>query len=199
MTQNATSIRALHNPGKNNDAADILSRGGPHANNWSLCPTIIQSIWARFGTAQVDLFAAKANHKCPLWFSMRPSDKAPLGLNALGQTRWPRVLLYAYPPYSLLVVRGRERTDDPGGPVRTQRELVPENVAMGRGRTVGDPRSTRCPLPSQQPTDRAPHNQGRPVSGLDAHKAMRLAQGFDEPSVEVMLHARKSSTNATYN
>ena len=27
---------------------------------------------------------------------------------------------------------------------------------------------------------------------------MRLAQGFDEPSVEVMLHARKGSTNTTY-
>ena len=83
--------------------AEILSRGGPHADNWSFRPTIIQSIWERFGTAQVDLFAAKANHKCPLWFSLTPSDQAPLGLNALGQTQWPLVLLYAYPPYSLLV------------------------------------------------------------------------------------------------
>ena len=102
VAKNAISIRALHIPGKKNDAADILSRGGPHADNWSLNPSIVESIWDRFGTAQVDLFAAKANHKCPLWFSLTPSDQAPLGLDALGQTRWPRVLLYAYPPYSRL-------------------------------------------------------------------------------------------------
>ena len=29
-----------------------------------------------------------------LWVSQTPSDQAPLGLNALGQIRWPRVLLY---------------------------------------------------------------------------------------------------------
>lgn len=50
----------------------------------------------------MDLFAAKANHKCPLWFSMSPSDEAPLGLNALSMERWPEGLLYAYPPYSCL-------------------------------------------------------------------------------------------------
>ena len=36
--ENAVSIRALHIPGKKNDAADILSRGGPHADDWSLNP-----------------------------------------------------------------------------------------------------------------------------------------------------------------
>ena len=65
VSKNALSIRSLHVPGKLNDAADILSRGGPHADNWSLNPLIIEFIWDRFGKAQVDLFAAKANHKCP--------------------------------------------------------------------------------------------------------------------------------------
>ena len=89
-------------------------------------------------------------------------------------------------------VRGRGHTDDPGGPVRTQRNLVPKNVAMGRGRAAGDTRSTGHSHSGQRPADRAPHNQGGMVSGLDAH-------GFDEPSVEVMWHAHKGSTNATYN
>ena len=40
--------------------------------------------------------------------------------------------------------------------------------------------------------------QGRPISGLDAHKAKRLAQGFDEHSEEVMLHSCKDSSNASY-
>ena len=59
-------------------------------------------IWERFGIAQVDLFASKANYKCPLWYSMSPSDEAPLGVNALGPDPWPGKLLYAFPPYSRL-------------------------------------------------------------------------------------------------
>ena len=69
VAETAHSIRGLHIPGKNNNAAHILSRGGPHADNWSLNPAIVELLWGRFGTARVDLFAAKANHKCPLWFA----------------------------------------------------------------------------------------------------------------------------------
>ena len=97
VAENAHYIRGLHLPGKNNNAADILSRGGPHAENWSLNPAIVELLWERFGTAQVDLFAAKANHKCPLWFSISLSNEAPLGLPF-----WPEGLLYSYPPYSCL-------------------------------------------------------------------------------------------------
>ena len=99
VAENALSIHAEHVPGKENIAADLLSRGGPHADNWSLNPLIVSEIWDRFGEARVDLFAAKDNAKCPLWFSMNPADKAPLGVNALGLRPWPRELLYAFPPY----------------------------------------------------------------------------------------------------
>ena len=99
---NALSIRAVHVPGKDNEAADILSRGGPHADNWSLNPAIVAMIWERFGVAQVDLFASRSNYKCPLWYSMNPMDLAPLGTNALGPDPWPEGLLYAFPPYDRL-------------------------------------------------------------------------------------------------
>ena len=69
---------------------------------------------------------------------------------------------------------------------------------MGRGGAVRNPRLAGRTLPGQRPTEGAPLNQGRLISGLDAHKAKRLAQGFDKPSVEVMLHACKGSTNASY-
>ena len=59
-------------------------------------------IWVRFGKAQVDLLRPKASHKCPLWFSLSPSDDPLLGFGALGHTAWPAGLLYAYLPYSLL-------------------------------------------------------------------------------------------------
>ena len=51
-------------------------------------------------------------------------------------------------------------------------------------------------LPGQRADNRAPLLQGRPIGVLEAIKARRLAQGFDERSVEVMLHSRKDSTNS---
>ena len=102
VSQNALSIAAEYVPGKENVAADMLSRGGPRDDDWSLNPLIVQRLWALFGEARVDLFASKENAKCPLWFSLSPTDCAPLGVNALGLEPWPRVLLYAFPPYRLL-------------------------------------------------------------------------------------------------
>ena len=99
---NLLSIEALHIKGKLNVAADTMSRGGPHPDNWCIHPLISQMIWDRFGTAKVDLFAAKENAKCDLWFSLSPAEKPPLGTDALGQTRWQASLLYAFPPVRLI-------------------------------------------------------------------------------------------------
>ena len=81
---------------------------------------------------------------------------------------------------------------------RTQRMLVPGDVAASRGGAADGSSGSVCALPVRRPVDGAPHGQGRPLGSLDAHKARRLAQGFDENSVEVMLQARKGSTNTTY-
>ena len=89
--------------GKEQRCSGHFSRGGPHAEDWSLNPAIVELLWERFGRARVDLFAAKAHHKCPLGFSMSPSEEPLMGTNALSQERWPEGLLYAYPPYSVLV------------------------------------------------------------------------------------------------
>ena len=58
---NTLSIRAVHIPRKDNEAADIMSRGGPGNGDWSLNPLIVEKIWERFGEAQVDLFTSKRN------------------------------------------------------------------------------------------------------------------------------------------
>ena len=102
-SQNVLSLTAGHIPGKDNVAADILSRGGPYDDEWNLNPIIVGMIWERFGRAQVDLFARRCNHKCPLWYSQNPTDQAPLGTNAFGPDPWPRKLLYAFPPPVLLL------------------------------------------------------------------------------------------------
>ena len=82
------SLRAVYLPGKDNVAADLLSRGGPLPGEWRLHPVIVQAIWDRFGRAQVDLFASQETTHCPWWYSMI-GPKGTLGVDALACT-WPQ-------------------------------------------------------------------------------------------------------------
>ncbi|XP_067359029.1 uncharacterized protein [Channa argus] len=96
------SIRAVYIPGVLNTAADTMSRGGPRPGEWVLHTELVQEVWSRFGRAEVDLFAAKVNAQCPLWFSLRARDSPPLGVDAFSHRPWPRRLLYAFPPVPLI-------------------------------------------------------------------------------------------------
>ena len=93
------SLTACHVPGLLNAGADLLSRGPLRYSNWSLHPSVAEQIWDRFGTPVADLFAAEENKKCPLFFSLTGSPT--LGLDAMAH-RWPRGLLYAFPPLELI-------------------------------------------------------------------------------------------------
>ncbi len=65
------SLRAVHLPGEDNVAADLLSRGGPRPGEWQLHPALIQATWLRFGRkAKVDIFVTQENTHCPLWYSI---------------------------------------------------------------------------------------------------------------------------------
>lgn len=94
------SIRATHVPGVLNRGADLLSRGNPLYGEWRLHPQVVGQIWQRYGQAAVDLYASWENTHCPLFFSLSEAD-APLGVDALSHP-WPNVLLYAFPPLSLI-------------------------------------------------------------------------------------------------
>ena len=87
-------------PGLDNWAADQLSRGGLDPGGWRLHPQVVAEIWFRYGRAEVDLFASQESTHCPLFFSLG-KDNPPLGVDALAHP-WPRVLLYAFPPFVLL-------------------------------------------------------------------------------------------------
>lgn len=95
-----SSLRATHVPGVLNVGADLLSRGNPLYGEWVLHTQVVDQIWGMYGKAAVDLFASRANAKCPLYFSLR-DENAPLGVDALAHP-WPNVLLYAFPPLSLI-------------------------------------------------------------------------------------------------
>nr|XP_055051758.1 uncharacterized protein LOC129437577 [Misgurnus anguillicaudatus] len=95
---NFSSLRATHVPGVLNRGADLLSRGNPLYGEWVLHHQVMDQIWGIYGRAAVDLFALWENAKCPLYFSLRD---APLGVDPLAHP-WPNVLLYAFPPLSLI-------------------------------------------------------------------------------------------------
>ena len=65
-----TSLRAVHVPGVLNQAADLLSRSGPPPGEWRLHAEVVANLWARFGVAQVDLFASRETTHCQMWFSL---------------------------------------------------------------------------------------------------------------------------------
>lgn len=94
------SLRPTHVPGILNRGADLLSRGNPLFGEWRLHPQVVEQIWQRYGRAAVDLFASRENTQCPLFFSLSDAD-APLGVDALAHP-WPKTLLYAFPPLSLI-------------------------------------------------------------------------------------------------
>ncbi|KAI3374147.1 hypothetical protein L3Q82_006008 [Scortum barcoo] len=99
------SIRAMYIPGKQNRGADIMSRGGPRQGDWSLHLELVKQIWLRFREAEVDLFAARGNTHCALWFSLSSRDDPPLGVDAFAHRPWPMMRLYAFPPVPLIPLR----------------------------------------------------------------------------------------------
>ena len=94
------SLRAVYYPGISNVDADLLSRGGPPPGEWMLHPEVVKKIWQKFGQASVDLYATAETAHCPRWFSRHP-EPGSMGSDALAQ-EWPRELLYAYPPLTLM-------------------------------------------------------------------------------------------------
>ena len=93
------SIRVTHVPGLLNGGADLLSRGGPRYEDWSLHPRVANLVFRKFGQPVADLFASAENTKCPSFFAVKGSPT--LGLDAFAH-EWPRGLLYAFPPFDLI-------------------------------------------------------------------------------------------------
>ncbi len=135
-TCSGVSLRAVHLPGEDNVAADLLSRGGPRPGEWQLHPALMQATWLRFGKAKVDFFVTQENTHCPLWYSI-VGPRGPLGVDALAN-KWPPVLLYAFPPFPLLpavlakvrMLKAKVLLVAPNWP---QQSWMPDLIALLRG------------------------------------------------------------------
>ena len=50
----------------------------------ALASEVVSQIWSRFGRAEVDLFAARGNAQCALWFALSVRDNPRLGVDAFA-------------------------------------------------------------------------------------------------------------------
>ncbi len=53
-----SSVRAMYLPGPQNMPADFLSCRKPPSVEWRLHSEVVEAIWSKYGTAEVDLFAS---------------------------------------------------------------------------------------------------------------------------------------------
>lgn len=93
------SLRAVYILWHANVKADILLRQGLSPREWRLYPQVVETIWQRYGQAEVDLFTSKVSAHYSLWFALTPP--APLGLDAMVHM-WLRLCLHVFPPTALL-------------------------------------------------------------------------------------------------
>ena len=97
---NHVRIRAIHLPGKENTIADALSRLTDSPTEWSLPQTVTESIWARFGRPEVDLFASPWNNKLPIFCALIP-HVGVWHVDAFT-LNWRDLVAYAFPPFALV-------------------------------------------------------------------------------------------------
>ena len=96
------NIRARHIPGKLNVIADQLSRQGHILpTEWILLPEVVQELFARWGTPNIDLFATSLSNQCPVYVSPVPDPQA-WEVDAFSIS-WNNLHAYAYPPTKLLL------------------------------------------------------------------------------------------------
>ena len=94
------TLAASHLPGKDNVAADALSRGWIVPTEWTLQPQVVHTLFQLIDRPHVDLFASEANHQLPTYCTRAPSPRA-WQTDALA-IPWDGLLAYAFPPFSLI-------------------------------------------------------------------------------------------------
>ena len=88
-------------PGKQNAAADQLSRKFNAGTEWRLNPSIFIQISTVFGTPSVDLFASRINHQLETYVSWRPDPGAAyIDAFTVDWTRFTNG--FAFPPFCLI-------------------------------------------------------------------------------------------------
>ena len=81
--------------------ADLLSRDHKTVNTeWSLHPQVLQQLWKKWYTPEIDLFATLYNRKLEKYVSPFPDDLA-IAVDALTLC-WDHLVVYAFPPFAIV-------------------------------------------------------------------------------------------------
>ena len=143
----------------------------------------------------MDLFAARENTQCALWFSLSTRDNPPLGVDAFAHRPWPRMLLYAFPPVPLIpwfLDRVQQEQLSVHGRVMVSMPAVadirpPVGTPMARGRSLSGRGSDQ-----ELPSDRSAS------VGLAAEREWLERQGLSQDVVQTIQSGRATSTRASY-
>ena len=180
--------------GIGNTIADALSRG--KETQWHLSPTMVDRIFRRYGTHQVDLFASRETAQLPQYMTLLRGDNQALAANALSQT-WD----FDLPPSNACPDGGQQAQGLQGQNAANSTLLVRRSVdASPDGTPVrhASPDPHVCEAPDQH-GDQLPGGQcGGPEADCMAN--MRSATGLNLPSATFALleNSWRPSTRRQY-
>lgn len=95
------TISISHLPGKLNIEADRASRYFHSNTEWSLDLGCFQSLTAKWGMPEVDMFASRLNHKVEKYIAWKP-DPGAIAIDAFTVDWAKYQLIYCFPPFSLI-------------------------------------------------------------------------------------------------
>ncbi|KAK6048632.1 hypothetical protein COOONC_13863 [Cooperia oncophora] len=93
-------LKTAARAGAENTEADFLSRNFRDCSDFSLDEEVVRSLFRKWGTPDIDLFASRVNSKCKKFFSFLP-DPLCLAVDAFKQT-WSGIYAYAFPPFNMV-------------------------------------------------------------------------------------------------
>ncbi|KAK5883045.1 hypothetical protein CesoFtcFv8_019415 [Champsocephalus esox] len=178
-----------------------MSRGGPRQGDWSLHPELIAQVWSRFGRAEVDLFAARGNAQCVLWFSLSarrsPSGGGRVRTSAMAQGTAVRLPISPADSSVPGLSTGGAAVSDPNCPgthgsflvsiptAYAVRQAMGDSVAGGRSLTGG---GSNLHSPSDRPA----------LMGMPPERKHLERWGLSQDVVRTIQGARVASTRASY-
>ena len=177
----------------------LKPRAGPLVREWRLHPLEVAQIWDRFGRAEVDLFASRANTHCPLFFSITDRN-TPLGMDALAHMAQHAAVCIS-PGGNDFVCSGEGAPagalPDPGGSSLAGEVVVCRDNQSAGGKALAAPSSQGPPLTGGRRGD-SPTPRAVATTCLPVERSNLIAQGLHPNVVATIQSARASSTRGLY-
>ncbi|KOB79363.1 putative transposon Ty3-I Gag-Pol polyprotein, partial [Operophtera brumata] len=190
------TLLARYIPGRFNETADSLSRG-KGLPEWSLTRPIVDQIFQRWGTPQIDLFASERSAVVPVYATENPLDRKALYVDAFTRI-WKWDLAWVFPPpYLMPQVLSR---GDIYNSVSTVAPGVLESRLEIESHSSTDSNKGAESEPVRQEYQRAPpENQGISIGDLAGTGWARQIEAWPQEDQSLLVSSWRGSTLKTYN